>query len=164
MAEPPATRRHFVLAATALLLAGCQTIPPLGPGTAIGAIRVDVSRLVELGVGPRAGVVKAGLEQELARGFAGQRQDGGATLTVALRGLTMPTYVGGDIDDGATSDYLDSLVTVTGRKGEVLATYPVLSMNAASDSGAWFSPGIDQRRVERLIVNHAAWIRKMVLG
>jgi hypothetical protein len=130
----------------------------------IGTIRVDVSRLVELGVGPRAEVVRTRLEQELARAFAGMRQPGGATLTVAVRGLTMPTYVGGDIDDGATSDYLESLVTVTGRKGEVLATYPVLSMNGAGDSGFWFSPGIDERRVERLIVNHAAWIRKLTLG
>lgn len=158
------TRRHLVLAAAAFLLAGCQTTPPLGSATAIGAIRVDVSRLVELGVGPRAETVRTRLEQELARGFADRRQAGGATLTVAVRGLTMPTYVGGDIDDGATSDYLESLVTVTGRKGEVLATYPVLSMNGAGDSGFWFSPDIDERRVERVIVNHAAWIRKLVLG
>ncbi|HEV7334915.1 MAG TPA: hypothetical protein VGO06_03015 [Bosea sp. (in: a-proteobacteria)] len=158
------TRRLFALGVAAALLAGCQTTPPLGPGTAIGTIRVDVSRLVQLGVGPRAEVVRTRLEQELARDFAGVRQPGGATLTVAVRGLTLPTYVGGDIDDGATSDYLESLVTVTGRKGEVLATYPILSMNGAGDSGFWFSPGIDERRVERLIVNHAAWIRKMVLG
>ena len=158
------TRRLFALGVAAALLTGCQATPQLAPGTAIGTIRVDVSRLVELGVGPRAEVVRTRLEQELARAFAGMRQPGGATLTVAVRGLTMPTYVGGDIDDGATSDYLESLVTVTGRKGEVLATYPVLSMNGAGDSGFWFSPGIDQRRVERLIVNHAAWIRKLTLG
>ena len=156
--------RRLLLLGVALLLASCQSVPPLDPGTAIGTIRVDVSRLVELGVGPRAQTVKMRLEQELAKAFAARRRAGGATLTVAVRGLTMPTYVGGDIDDGATSDYLESLVTVTGHKGEVLATYPILSMNGAGDSGFWFSPGIDERRVERLIVNHAAWIRKMVLG
>lgn len=158
------TRRLLLLGAVALLLAGCQTVPPLDPSIAIGTIRVDIARLVELGVGPRAKTVGTRLEQELAKAFAARRRAGGATLTVAVRGLTLPTYVGGDIDDGATSDYLESLVTVTGRKGEVLATYPVLSMNGAGDSGFWFSPGIDERRVERLIVNHAAWIRKMVLG
>jgi len=157
-------RRTLLAAAAALILSGCQTTPPLGQATTIGTIRVDVSRLVELGVGPRTDLIKTRLEQELASAFAPQRQNGGVTVTVAVRGLTLPTYVGGHLNGGATSDYLESVITVTGRKGEVLATYPLLSMNSAGDSGAWFSPGINERRVERLIVNHAAWVRRMVLG
>lgn len=157
------TRRAFAALPVAAL-AACQTTAPLGPDTAIDTIRVDVSRLVELGVGPRTATIKAQLEQELARLFAGNRRAGGATLVVAARGLTLATYVGGDVDDGATSDYFESLVTVAERGGAVRARYPVLSLNGAGDSGFWFDPGIDERRVARLVANHAIWIRRLVVG
>lgn len=152
------------LAAATTALAGCQTTPPLGAGIAISAVHVDVSRLVELGVGPYAARIKAIIERDLTNSLAPDRRRGGATVTVAVRSLYLSAYVGSDFDDGEGNDHLDSITTVTGADGRVLATYPVNASNGSGDAGAWYDPNLIDKRIDRLAANHALWIKRMVLG
>lgn len=152
------------LAAAATALAGCQTAAPLGAGTPIAAIRVDVSRLIELGVGPYAGRIKAILERELSRALVPGGGRGGATVTVAVRSLFLPSYLGSTFDDSAGNDHLESVTTVTGRDGRLLATYPINSSNSSGDAGAWYDPNLLDRRIDLLATNHALWIARSVRG
>jgi hypothetical protein len=153
-----------VLAAAAL--AGCQTVSPLPPGTPIGAVRVDVSRLAELGVGPRAALIKTQLEQELARQLRPTGRRGDATLVVAMRALTLVTYVGSAMDDSPGQDALESVVTLVAAGGAVIGTYPITSSSSPGDAGPWYdaSTGMIDRRVALLVTNHALWITRYVGG
>jgi hypothetical protein len=152
------------LAAAAAALAGCQTAPPLGASIPITAVNVDVSRLVELGVGPYAGRIRAIIERDLNRSLAPSGRRGGATVTVAVRSIFLPSYVGSTFDDSAGNDHLESITTVTGADGRVLATYPINSSNSSGDAGAWYAPGLTDKRIDLLATNHALWIKRMLLG
>lgn len=150
------------LAAATAALAGCQTTPPLDAGTPIAAVKVDASRLVELGVGPYAATIKAVIERDLTRALAPTGRRGGATVTVALRSLYLSAYVGSDFEDGEGSDALDSVTTVTGADGRVLASYPINASNGSGDAGAWYDPNLVDKRIVRLATNHALWIARAV--
>jgi predicted small secreted protein len=152
------------LAVATAALASCQTTPPLGAGVPISAVHVDVSRLVELGIGPYAATIKAIIERDLTSAFAPDRRRGGATVTVAVRSLHLSAYIGGDFDDGEGRDHLDSVTTVTGADGRVFATYPVNASNGSGDAGPWYDPNLIDKRINRLATNHALWIKRMVLG
>lgn len=152
------------LAAVTAALAGCQTTPPLGSSIPITAVNVDVSRLVELGVGPYAGTIKAILTRDLTSALAPSGRRGGATVTVVVRSLFLPSYVGSTFDDSAGNDHLESVTTVTGPDGRVLASYPINSSNASGDAGAWYDPGLIDKRINLLAHNHALWIARSVRG
>ncbi len=169
------SRRAFLtsaFAATALaslpLGAASALAHPQGP---IGGIRVDVSRLVEQGWGPNADAIKAGMERELRAAFAGAIQRGGPVLVVKVRGIFLTSYAGGGGGGGrwgggggSSNDNLDSEAFLVGAGNRVLASYPVLSTISASYSGPWYLQDIDQRRIESLIQNNVAWIRRYVAG
>lgn len=150
-------RRNLLTAALgggAFVLAG---IPAMA---APGGVRVDVSRLVEQGWGPNAGIVKAGLERELAG--AGN----GARLVVSVLRISMPSYSGGGagVGGGGTTDNMETEARLIGPDGRVLASYPILSSSPASSGGAWYDSGSDARRLDNLIRNNAGWIRRYVGG
>lgn len=163
-------RRHLLTsllaggAAAALASTAFAQIP------AIGAIRVDVSNLARQGWGENVGWIKAGLERELQAALAPALQRGGPTiLTVTVNSITMPSYAGGGGggrfgDGGSSNDNLDSVATLTDRRGGVIATYPILSTQSSGYAGAWYLPDIDRRRIESLLQNNAGWIRRYVLG
>lgn len=158
------------LAAAATTLAGCQTTPPLGASVPIAAIRVDVSRLVELGWGATATNIKIAMERELATAFGpALRRGAGPTLVVMIRGIWLASYAGGGGGGkfgggGSSNDSLDSIATLVEPDGRVMATYPVLSTISSSSGGAWYRPDVDQRRVAALIENNALWIKRYVAG
>ena len=159
-------RAILVSALAAAALAGCQSVSPAASATPIGAVRVDVSHLAALGVGPRTQLIRARLEQELARLLAPSGRRGDAVLTVAVRALTLPSYAGGDVDDAAGLDSLESVVTLAAAGGGVLGTWPVTSSNGSGDAGPWYdaSPELVDKRVALLATNHALWIRRYVAG
>ncbi|TCR69771.1 hypothetical protein [Bosea sp. BK604] len=158
------------LASASAALAGCQTTPPLGAGVPVGAIRVDVSRLVELGWGANAAGIKVAMERELATLFGpALRRGAGPTLVVEIRGIWLASYAGtgggGRFGGGgASNDSLDSIATLVEPGGRVLATYPILSTISSSSGGAWYLPDIDQRRIAALVANNALWIKRYVVG
>jgi hypothetical protein len=151
------TRRNLIAAGLgggALALAG---VPAMA---ATGGVRVDVSRLVEQGWGPNAGIVKAGLERELAG------VGNGARLVVSVLRISMPSYSGGGagVGGGGTNDNMETEARLIGAHGRVLASYPILSSSPASSGGAWYDSGSDARRLDNLIRNNAGWIRRYVGG
>lgn len=163
-------RRHLL---SSLVTAGA-TVSFAGMASAltpaIGAIRVDVSNLARQGWGENVAWIKAGLERELQVALAPALQRGGpAILTVTVNSITMPSYAGGGGggrfgDGGSSNDNLDSVATLTDRRGAIIATYPILSTQSSGYAGAWYLPDIDRRRIESLLQNNAGWIRRYVLG
>ena len=170
------TRRSFLaaaLAAPTLAIASfpggalAQTPVPAGT-TTISAIRVDVSRLQAQGWGSNALAIKLGLERELAEALGPRLHRGpGPTLNVAVRGVFLNSYAGGDggrWSGGGTSDSFDSEATLVGRGNRIIATWPVLSTVPAGSAGPWYLPDIDQRRMDGLIRHNAGWISRYVGG
>jgi hypothetical protein len=165
------TRRSILgagLAAPALVIAPIEAGRAQAPATAIGAIRVDVSRLQAQGWGSNALGIKLGLERELAEALGPHlRRGSGPTLNVAVRGVFLSSYAGGDggrWSGGGTSDSFDSEATLVARGNRVIATWPVLSTVPAGSAGPWYLPDIDQRRMDGLIRHNAGWIKRYVLG
>jgi hypothetical protein len=167
------TRRTVLASALAgLALAASPVASPqaLAQAATVGAIRVDVSRLVEQGWGPNAAAIKAGLERELAVALGPAfRRGAGPLLFVKVNGIFMPSYAGGGGggrfgDGGSSNDSFDSVASLIGPDNRVIATYPILSSLSSGYSGAWYLPDIDQRRVNALIQNNAAWIKRYVVG
>ena len=143
--------------------------PDLASTLRISAIRVDVGPLQEQGWGPNAGPIRQMLQDELGRAFADRRGPGGATLVVRVNGVSLPAYVGGEgggfvPSNGGPSDYMDCDVSLVGAGGELLAREQILSAIPSASSGAWYNPGIDQRRLESLASHNAAWTRRQLLG
>ncbi|SEG83350.1 hypothetical protein [Bosea lathyri] len=167
------TRRNALAAALAgaiLAVSPLASLPALAQAAVVGAIRVDVSRLVEQGWGPNAAAIKAGLERELALALGPAfRRGAGPLLFVKVNGIFMPSYAGGGGGGrfgggGGSNDSFDSVATLIGPDNRVLATYPILSSLSSGYSGAWYLPDIDQRRINALIQTNAAWIKRYVVG
>lgn len=168
------TRRRFLAASLttpALMLAGLDRASAQSQPVAIGAIRVDVSRLAAQGWGSNALAIKLGLERELTAALGPYlRRGAGPTLNVAVRGVFLNSYAGGGgggrVGGGGNqgADSFDSEASLVGRGNRVIATYPVLSTVPSSAAGPWYLPDIDQRRMTGLIQHNAAWIKRYVAG
>lgn len=172
------TRRSFLavtLAAPTLAIASFRSDgalaqnPVQARATTISAIRVDVSRLQDQGWGSNALAIKLGLERELTEALGPRLHRGaGPTLNVAVRGVFLNSYAGGDGGrwggGGGTADSFDSEATLIGRGNRIIATWPVLSTVPAGSAGPWYLPDIDQRRMNGLIRHNAGWISRYVGG
>lgn len=165
------TRRKFLLAAmSGLAFAAAAPAGAIAQPVAIGAIRVDASRLVQQGWGANVPAIAGALERELlAQLGPSMRRGSGNTLLVTVRSIWLASYAGGGgggkpTSGGASNDNLDSVATIVDRSGRVLASYPILSTELSSSGGAWYRPDIDQRRIDALIRNNAQWIRRYVGG
>ena len=166
------TRRSILgagLAAPAFVVASSGPGQAQAPVTTIGAIRVDVSRLQAQGWGSNALAIKLGLERELSEALGPHlRRGAGPTLNVAVRGVFLNSYAGGEGGrwggGGSSSDSFDSEATLVARGNRIIATWPVLSTVSAGSAGPWYLPDIDQRRMDGLIRHNAGWIKRYVLG
>lgn len=153
--------------AASLRPAAAQAVPA---GVQVGAIRVDVSRLVAQGWGDQAVAIKLGMERELAAQLGpALRRGAGPTLNVAVRGVFLNGYGGGGAgrrggDGGAGWDSFDSEAMLVDRGNRVVGTWPVLSTVSSASAGPWYLPDIDQRRLDGLIRHNAAWIKRYVAG
>lgn len=158
--------RRVLLAAALAGSTGLAVAASPAAAAAAGSVTVDVSRLVAQGLGPNAARIKAAMERELSGALGpGLRRDG-TSLVVMVRGISMPGYSGGGsgFGGGGTVDGLDSVTTVIGRDGRVIATYPVLSTNSPSSAGPWYAQDIDARRIDNLVATNAGWIKRYVAG
>jgi hypothetical protein len=170
------TRRNLLATSLGGLVVALSPVVALQadaqPVPAIGAIRVDVSRLVTQGWGSNALAIKLGMERELTAALGPLLRPGaGPTLNVAIRGVFLNSYAGGGGGGGRwggdgnnSSDSFDSEATLVGRGNRIIATYPVLSTVSSSAAGPWYLPDIDQRRLDNLIQINAAWIKRYVAG
>ena len=62
---------------------------------------------------------------------------------MTVNSITMPSYAGGGGggrfgDGGSSNDNLDSVATLTDRRGAIIATYPILSTQSSGYAGAWY--------------------------
>lgn len=160
------------VASLAAACVGAGTVPlrsDVAASLRIAAVRVDVGPLEAQGWGPNAALVRALLQDELGRAFADRRGAGGATLVVRVNGVSLPAFVGGSgggsfvPSGGGTTDFMDSEASLVAA-GELLARQQILSAIPSASSGAWFQPGIDQRRLASLARHNAAWTRRQLLG
>jgi hypothetical protein len=136
----------------------------------IGAIRVDTSRIARQGWGENADRIRVAMERQLAVTLGPiYRRGAGATLHVTVKGVWLSSFAGGSggskpTGGGGSNDNFDSEITVVGPRGEVLQTFPILSVLDSGSGGAWYLPDVDQRRVAALIENNALWIRRYLGG
>ena len=153
------------LAAAPLLIPAAQAQPLM-----IGAIRVDTSRIARQGWGENADRIRVAMERQLAQTLGPlYRRGSGATLQVTVKGVWLASYAGGGgggkpSGGGGSNDNFDTDVSVVGPRGEVLKTFPILSVLGSDSGGAWYRPDVDQRRVAALIENNALWIRRYLGG
>lgn len=143
--------------------ASAEGLPSLH-GERLSGIRVEVGGLVAQGDGPRAQALQADLTKALRSEFADVLGGRGPTLVVRLRSLSMNPYVGnqgrGGFGGSMDSDYLDGEALLIGRRGEVLARHPQLSVVPASSGGAWYDADSERRRVTAIAAHYAGWLRR----
>lgn len=163
------TRRTLLclgLTGAALALSPLSIATAWSQARTIGAIRVDTSRIARQGWGENADRIRVAMERQLAETLGPiYRRGAGATLHVTVKGVWLASFAGGSgggkpTGGGGSNDNFDSDVTVFGPRGEVLQTFPVLSVLDSGSGGAWYRPDVDQRRVAALIENNALWIRR----
>ncbi len=165
------TRRTLLATLALAPLGGCIVTgnPPL-PHTRVRMVRVDVAPLVAKGMPGYAARVAALAEPALTRAFAGRldRDDDSApVVTVTIEEIHMaPTAgFGGGGEDGADggSEMLDTVrgrlaVTATGRLPALAR--PLRADRSATDSGPWYAPDNEDRRLAALITDFAQWARR----
>lgn len=161
------TRRAFLAAS---LAAPALALPPyaaMAQGTAIGGIRVDVSRLFR-DWGAHADAIRIAMERQLAAAFGPVLRRGGPLLFVRVRAVNLSSYAaaGGGKGGGNAGNFdtFDSETLLLGAGDRVIATYPILTTIDAGSAGAWYLPDIDQRRLAQLVSNNVAWIKRYVAG
>lgn len=136
----------------------------------IGKIRVDTSRIALQGWGENADRIRVAMERQLAATLGPiYRRGAGNTLHVTVKGVWLASFAGGSgggkpTGGGGSNDNFDSEIAVLGPRGELLQTFPVLSVVDSGSGGAWYRPDVDQRRVAALIENNALWIRRYLGG
>lgn len=128
------------------------------------AIVVDVSALRARGLPVEADIIQQTIAREIARNGPRGR------VHVRITSLSLSAFVGGMGSGGghrgsaggggSGSDYLEGDFQVLGPSGEVLAGRPLLVTAPASSGGAWYLPGVDQRRIEAIARNFAGWVRQ----
>jgi hypothetical protein len=150
------------LGASALLLAGQAEAAGL-------AVRLDMSRIAASG-GDHP-LLRAVLQQEYGRAFAGSYSGAGQTVLVRVKSVYFSSGGGGRGrggargDAGGDTDYLDADVQLIGARGQVLASYSILSPVPVGGSGAMiWSPEQDRLRLTALARHNAGWARRYILG
>lgn len=167
------TRRNllsFGLTGAALALSPLPITAVQAQTRTIGAIHVDTSRIARQGWGENADRIRVAMERQLAQTLGPlYRRGAGATLHVTVKGVWLSSFAGGSgggkpTGGGGSNDNFDTDVAVVGPRGEVLQTFPILSVLDSGSGGAWYRPDVDQRRVAALIENNALWIRRYLGG
>ena len=156
------TRRTVcgVLAAASI---AARTPAPAGDAPRFSGIAVDVGPLRAKGLGPYADSVGTALQGELVRAFA-DRMGPGPRLVVRITAITLPSYVGGGYGrfgfGGTPNDYMDGEAVILGPRGQVLTRHPQLSALPSNSGGAWYGPGVEDRRLAALAAHYAGWLRR----
>ncbi|PZN95728.1 MAG: hypothetical protein DCF30_18515 [Hyphomicrobiales bacterium] len=167
------TRRNLLslgLASAAFGLSPPLVTAALAQARTIGAIRVDTSRIARQGWGENADRIRLAMERQLAQTLGPiYRRGAGATLQVTVKGVWLSSFAGGSgggrpTGGGGSNDNFDSDIAVLGPRGEVLQSFPILSVLDSGSGGAWYRPDVDQRRVAALIENNALWIKRYLGG
>jgi hypothetical protein len=170
------TRRALLAGIGALgtgACAGAASAQPLAtavPGR-FSSVAVDIDALRVRGAGPLGELLGAALLQETRRAFADRLGGPGPTLVVRITSLWLNPYAGHGSGrgsrgggGGSENDYLEGEALIVGRRGEVIARYPQLSVLPASTGGAWYDPQSERRRIVALAQHYGWWLRRTISG
>ena len=149
------TRRNLLslgLAGAALAFAPLHTRFAQAQARTIGSIRVDTSQIARQGWGENADRIRVAMERQLAETLGPiYRRGAGATLHVTVKGVWLSSFAGGSgggkpTGGGGSNDNFDSEIAVLGPRGEVLQTFPILSVVDSGSGGPgtgqmWISAG-----------------------
>ena len=159
-----------------LVLAGL-VVAPLGacvggeaPGPRIGRfreVRVDTAPLAAKGIGGYAAHVGEVLRPALARAFAGRLAPGdkaAPTLVVEVSLVRLAGSAGGprlsSFGGGDSDDEMVGALTVVSPKGGVIDRRRHYASSDAGSAGWWYLPDFDEKRLQALAANYAAWAAK----
>lgn len=150
------TRRALLGAFGLAPLAGCVVTgnPPL-PHARIRAVRIDVGPLAARGVSNWAARIRTLAEAAVHDVFADALSPSDRSapeLTLVIEQAWLGSYSGGSLsmDPEAADDWMDGRITTTAARGLPELGRRVLVHVDASDSGPWYAPDIDARRLEHL--------------
>ena len=165
----PASRRTLLkaLACAGLASAGfsmparAQSFPQ-----AFTSFSVDVSALKDKGLGPFADLVGAAALDELRRSFADRVDSRGPRLVLRLTSVTMTAfpdnssgYKGRGGGGNSGHDALEGEALAVGRRGEVLASHPMLAVLDVNTSP--LTPN-EQGRAVAVAQHYVRWLRRQI--
>lgn len=128
------------------------------------AIKVDVSPLIEKGLGPEASWMAEDLPGRLQAAFAGRmapRDAAAPTLVVRIDQVWLGASSGGGTQPyvgTAARDNIEGVGMVVAPDGKVIAAYPLFSTLLAFTGGSVYEIGTERRRVAELASSFAQWL------
>jgi hypothetical protein len=135
------------------LLAGNASAP--ASDSQYRSVSIDTSRLVVRGSRGFAINIKPILAGELSRAFGPRLGRSGSPLIVRITRVELPPSSGEENWGGNIDDSIEGIVIVPGR-GQI----PIRVVLPQGGSGAWYTPGFEERRMQRLLEAFAQWAAK----
>jgi hypothetical protein len=129
------------------------------------AIKVDVSPLVGMGLGPQAAWLSQDLASRLQAAFAGRiapRDAAAPTLVVRIDQMYLGESGGGGssspLGDYGARDGIQGVGMVVARNGKVVAAYPLFTTQLALTGGSVYDIQSARGRVAVLAGSFAQWL------
>lgn len=167
MSDPRPTRRTLLAGLGLAPLAGCMVggNPPL-PYRRVRAVDIDVRPLVERGLPDHARKVEALGRAALQRAFAdalAPNDPRAPTATVVVGMIRLAAGPSGG-DDGpfgwGDDDEVTGRLDVTATAGLLALSRPLRAGRSPADSGPWYAPEFDDRRLKNLLDLYAVLARR----
>ncbi|WP_114945404.1 hypothetical protein [Microvirga calopogonii] len=166
---PPFSRRTILKALACAGLAGAGFAVPARAQSfpqAFSSFSVDVSELKAKGLGPFADIIGAAALDELRRSFADRTDPRGPRLVLRLTSVTMTAfpdnssgYKGRGGGGNSGHDALEGEAMAVGRRGEILASHPMLAVRDVNTSP--LTPNEQGRAVE-VAQHYVRWLRRQI--
>lgn len=161
------SRRSLLKAFACAGLAGAGFAMPAGAQSfpqAFSSFSVDVSVLKDKGLGPFADLVGAAAFDELQRSFADRIDPRGPRLVLRLTSIFLTTSPDGGIGykgrgGGSGHDSVEGEALAVGRRGEVLASHPMLAVRDVNTST--LTPN-EQGRAVAVAQHYVRWLRRQI--
>lgn len=168
MAPQDLTRRALLAALGLAPLAGCATVgePPL-PYARVRAVRLDAAEIAARGLPRYADTIVAAGRPALARAFAdllAPNDPRAPIVTVSVDEIRLAPGDGGgggdDFPGAAERDEITGRLLVAASADGPAVSRRLHATRIPGDSGPWYLPDIENRRLETLLTDFAAWARR----
>lgn len=165
----PHSRRTILKALACAGLAGAGFATPVhaqGFPQTFSSFSVDVSALKAKGLGPFADLVGAAALDELQRSFADRVDPRGPRLVLRLTSVFLTSspdnssgYKGRGGGGNSGHDAVEGEALAVGRKGEILASHPMLAVRDVNTS--ILTPN-EQGRAVAVAQHYVRWLRRQI--
>lgn len=161
------SRRTFLTVLACAGLAGAGFGAPAraqGFPQAFSSFAVDVSALKAKGLGPFADLVAAAALDELRRSFSDRVDPRGPRLVLRLTSVVLTAFPDGGIGykgrgGGSGHDAVEGEALAVGRRGEILASHPMLAVRDVNTSP--LNPN-EQGRAVAVAQHYVRWLRRQI--